>query len=193
MLANAESEQERKMIVGDLVASNEKAMHLIEQLLRAARVSHQPMLLKSVSLYNTVASVIAEFGNIIHLKKLEVSLHGNEDAQVNADEPLLRLMIANLVDNAIKYSPVGGTIEASITPKNESWLLSISDSGPGIAAQHREAVFRRFYRVDTPHAEGSGLGLAIVADIIDRFSATIALNAAASGRGLSVDVLMPRA
>jgi two-component system sensor histidine kinase QseC len=193
MLANTESEQERKIIVGDLVASNEKAMHLIEQLLRAARVSHQPMLLKSVSLYNTVASVIAEFGNIIHLKKLEVSLHGNEDAQVNADEPLLRLMVANLVDNAIKYSPVGGTVEASITAKNESWLLSISDSGPGIAAQHREAVFQRFYRVDTPHAEGSGLGLAIVADIIDRFSATIALNVAGSGRGLSVDVLMPRA
>lgn len=193
MLANAESEQERKAIIGDLVASNEKAMHLIEQLLRAARVSHQPMLLRSVSLYNTVASVIGEFGNMIHLKRLEVSLHGDENAQVNADEPLLRLMIANLVDNAIKYSPVGGTIEASITPKNESWLLSISDSGPGIAAQHREAVFRRFYRVDTPHAEGSGLGLAIVADIIDRFSATIALNAAGSGKGLSVDVLMPRA
>lgn len=193
MLAKAESEQERKIIVGDLVASNEKAMHLIEQLLRAARVSHQPMQLKSVSLYNAVASVIAEFGSIIHQKKLDVSLHGDESAQVNADEPLLRLMIANLVDNAIKYSPVGGAIEASITPKNESWLLSISDSGPGIGAQHREAVFQRFYRVDTPHAEGSGLGLAIVADIIDRFSATIALNAAGSGRGLSVDVLMPRA
>jgi two-component system sensor histidine kinase QseC len=192
MLGNAESEKERKSIISDLVASNDKAMHLIEQLLRAARVSHQPMQLKGVSLYNTAASVVAELGNIITQKQLDVSLEGNEAAEVSADEPLLRLLISNLIDNAVKYTPQGGTIKVLITPENESWLLSITDSGPGIAAQHREIVFQRFYRADTPGAEGAGLGLAIVSDIVERFSANIALNIPESGKGLRVDVLLPK-
>jgi signal transduction histidine kinase len=193
MLSSAESEKERKGIISDLVTSNDRAMHLIEQLLRAARVSHQPMQLTGVSLYNTAASVIAELGNIITQKQLDVSLEGNEQAEVNADEPLLRLMISNLIDNAVKYTPYGGSIQVVIAPKNDSWLLSITDSGPGIAAQHREIVFQRFYRADTPEADGAGLGLAIVSDIVERFSADIALNVPDTGKGLRVDVLLPKA
>jgi two-component system sensor histidine kinase QseC len=193
MLATAETEEERQAILGDLMASNDKAMHLIEQLLRAARVSHQPVHMKDVPLYETVAAVIAEMGNLINLKKLDVSLQGHADARVNTDEPLLRLMVNNLIDNAIKYTPDGGKIEVIIEAEAQSWRLSIADSGPGIAAQHREAVFQRFYRVDTPQVEGSGLGLAIVSDITARLSARIALNVPASGKGLRVDVVMPRA
>lgn len=192
MLAAAETEDERAAILGDLLASNDKAMHLIEQLLRAARVSYQPVEMKNVPLYQTVAAVIAELGNIINLKKLDVSLRGDTDAQVNADEPLLRLMVNNLIDNAIKYTPAGGTIEVMIEAEAQNWRLSIADSGPGIATQHRDAVFQRFYRVDTPQVEGSGLGLAIVSDIISRLSASIALNVPDSGRGLRVDVVMPK-
>ncbi|OBZ94920.1 histidine kinase [Pararhizobium polonicum] len=192
MLATAETEEERRAILCDLMVSNDKAMHLIEQLLRAARVSYQPVEMKNVPLYQTVAAVIAELGNIINLKKLDVSLRGDTDAQVNADEPLLRLMVNNLIDNAIKYTPAGGTIEVTIEAEAENWRLSIADSGPGIATQHRDAVFQRFYRVDTPQVEGSGLGLAIVSDIISRLSASIALNVPDSGRGLRVDVVMPK-
>ncbi|MEK1890935.1 MAG: ATP-binding protein [Phyllobacterium sp.] len=188
MLAVTEDEDERKVILNDLETSNERAMRMIEQLLRTARVSHQPLELMNVPLYNTVASVIAEFGNLITGKQLDVSLLGSETALVSADEPLLRLMISNLIDNAIKYTPAGGSIRVTIKPENDRWLLSISDSGPGIAAQHHEAVFQRFYRIDSPQKEGSGLGLAIVSDIVDRLSATIALNVPNAGGGLRVDV-----
>ena len=188
MLSATENDDERKAIVRDLETSNERAMRIIEQLLRAARVSHQPIQLEKVSLYNAVASVMAEFGNLITDKQLDVSLSGSETAEVSADEQLLRLMISNLVDNAIKYTPPEGQIRVTIKQSEERWILSIADSGPGIAAEHRDAVFQRFYRVDSPQAEGVGLGLAIVSDIADRLSATITLNPSYADGGLRVDV-----
>lgn len=191
MLRNADSDAEREAILTDLVASNDKAMHLIEQMLRAARVSHQPIQLKAVNLYDVTASVIAEHGTIITLKRHDVSLEGDEQAEVKADAPLLRLLIGNLIDNAIKYTPAGGKIRVSIAPDDDDWSLSITDSGPGIAEQHHEAVFQRFYRVNTPEAEGAGLGLAIVADIVERLAANIALYAPPSGMGLRVVVTLP--
>jgi two-component system sensor histidine kinase QseC len=193
MLRDADSETERSAILADLMASNDKATRLIEQMLRAARVSHQPIRLKAVRLYEVTASVIAELGAIITLRRHDVSLEGAESAEVKADEPLLRLLIANLIDNAIKYTPAGGKIKVSILPEDGAWSVSVTDSGPGIAPQHREAVFQRFYRVNTPEVEGAGLGLAIVSDIVERLSANIALSVPPSGVGLSVKVTLPRA
>jgi two-component system, OmpR family, sensor histidine kinase QseC len=193
MLRNADSDAEREAILADLIASNDKATHLIEQMLHAARVSHQPIQLRAVRLYYVTASVIAEFGAIITLKRHDISLEGDESAEVNADEPLLRLLIGNLIDNAIKYTPADGKIKVSITPGPGTWSLSITDSGPGIPPQYREAVLQRFYRVDMPEVDGAGLGLAIVSDIVERLSANIALNVPPSGAGLSVAVTLPQA
>lgn len=192
MLNNSDSEQERQAIIADLVASNNRATHLIEQLLKLARVSHHPLNPTPVPLYHMVASVLAEFGNIITSRKLDVMLEGDEAAQIETDESLLRLMISNLMDNAIKYTPAAGRIEVAVIPEGEFWRISISDSGPGIPLDEREAVFQRFYRLDTLHTEGSGLGLAIVADTADRLAATIELSTPAWGTGLRVDLRLPR-
>ncbi|MER9584181.1 ATP-binding protein [Mesorhizobium sp. M0276] len=193
MLAHADSETERETILADLTASNDKATRLVKQMLEAARISHQPVELRVVRLYDVTASVIAEFGTIITLKRHDVSLDGAEAAEVKTDEPMLRLLIGNLIDNAIKYTPAGGKIKVSISPEPGAWALSITDSGPGIAPQHREAVFRRFYRVNVPEVEGSGLGLAIVSGIVERLSANIALSTPSPGGGLHVAVTLPQA
>ncbi|MCE3590091.1 hypothetical protein LXJ59_26240, partial [Escherichia coli] len=89
MLAQADNEKERQAIIADLIISNERATYLIEQLLRAARVGHQPMQLQAVPLYSSVASIVAEMGNLITAKQLDMSLDGDEKALVRADEPLL--------------------------------------------------------------------------------------------------------
>ncbi|MDL2399650.1 sensor histidine kinase [Rhizobium mayense] len=192
MLGNSDSEQERQTIIADLVASNNRAIHLIEQLLRLARVSHHPLNPIPVQLYHLVASVLAEFGNIITSRQLDVSLDGGETAQVKTDESLLRMMISNLLDNAIKYTPVGGRIEVVIASENDLWRISISDSGPGIPPDERAAVFQRFYRLDTLHTDGAGLGLAIVADTADRLAATIELSTPRWGTGLRVDLRLSK-
>ncbi|MBB3456808.1 two-component system OmpR family sensor kinase/two-component system sensor histidine kinase QseC [Rhizobium sp. BK313] len=192
MLGNSDSEQERQTIIANLVASNNRAIHLIEQLLRLARVSHHPLNPTPVQLYHMVASVLAEFGNIITSRQLDVLLEGDETAQVKTDDSLLHMMISNLLDNAIKYTPVAGRIEVAVTSESELWRISISDSGPGIPPDERAAVFQRFYRLDTLHTEGAGLGLAIVADTAERLAATIQLSTPRWGTGLRVDLRLPK-
>jgi len=161
---------------------------LIEQLLRLARVSHHPLNPTSVMVYHLVASVLAEFGNIITSRELDVVLDGDEKVEVKTDESLMRMMITNLLDNAIKYTPVGGKIRVSVSSEDGFGQISISDSGPGIPPQEREAVFQRFYRLNTLHTEGAGLGLAIVADTADRLSATVELSTPRWSKGLQVDL-----
>ncbi len=191
MLRDTEAGRERDAIVADLVESNNRAMHLIEQLLRLARVSHHPLKLGAVPLYHLVASIAAGFGSRITAKRLDLSLQGSEDAEVLTDESLLQLMISNLLDNALKYTPEDGRVEVTIMPDGEAWLLSIDDTGPGIPADQRSAVFQRFYRVDSPQEQGSGLGLAIVADVATRLAVTIDLSTPSWGYGLSVRVRLP--
>jgi len=160
--------------------------------LRAARVTHQPIKLQSVPLYNVTASVIAEMGNIIRGKNLDVALEGDETTLVQADEPLLRLLITNLLDNAVKYTPSGGNIRANIVSRNGMGCLLISDTGPGIPADQRAAVFQQFYRVDSPHVEGTGLGLAIALEIVERLRGTIELKSVESGQGLLAEIALPK-
>ena len=191
MLAEAESESERKGLIADLARSNDRATHLVEQLLRAARVGHQSVTLQAVALYPATASVIAEMANVASLKHLDISLEGNEEARVRADDLLLKLLIGNLLDNAIKYTQDSGHIRINIVRRENMWCLAIRDTGPGISESEREAVFHRFYRVDNPEVEGSGLGLAIVADIIERFSGSVSLKTPETGPGLLVEVLIP--
>jgi len=191
MLEHSDSDHERQAIISDLAASNNRTIHLIEQLLRLARVSHPPLNLTSVPLYHWMASLIAEFGNIITSRELDVVLEGDEPIEVTTDESLLRMLVTNLLDNAIKYTPAGGEIKISITSEDGFGCISISDSGPGIPPHEREAVFQRFYRLNTLHTEGAGLGLAIVADTADRLSASVDLSTSRLGSGLQVDLRLP--
>jgi len=193
MLAKEDDERERMALIGDLTRSTNRATHLVEQLLRAARVSHQPVNMKALPLYHIAASVIAEVAKVAAQKQLDISLEGQEEANVRADELLMKLMIGNLLDNAIKYTPISGKIRISLLPRDGMWCLTISDTGPGISESEREAVFHRFYRAATPVTDGAGLGLAIVGEIIDRLSATIALKTPENGQGLRVEVLLPKA
>ncbi|MDK4727747.1 ATP-binding protein [Rhizobium phaseoli] len=192
MLASTDDQQEQKAIISDLVTSNNRATHLIEQLLRLARVSHHPLNPMPVPLYHMIASTLADFGNIINSRNLDVSLEGPETAEIRTDESLLQMMISNLLDNAIKYTPVGGMIEVILSSEDEFWLISISDNGPGIPPEEREAVFNRFYRLDTLNAEGAGLGLAIVADTAERLAASVKLSIPSWGSGLRVELRLSR-
>jgi two-component system, OmpR family, sensor histidine kinase QseC len=193
MLRDTDSDKERDAIVADMVASNDRAMHLIEQLLRLARVSHHPLNVAAVPLYHMVASIVAGFGSRITAKCLDLSLQGSEQAQVLSDESLLRLMISNLIDNALKYTPADGKVEIAVVADGDAWLLAINDTGPGIPEDQRQAVFQRFYRVDSPQEEGSGLGLAIVADVASRLAVDIDLLTPAWGQGLKVTLRLTAA
>ncbi len=87
------------------------------------------------------------------------------EAAFQGDEDLLRQMVMNLVDNAVKFTPAGGVVRLSLTRRADEYLLSVSDTGPGIPSEARAHVFERFYRADKARSRsengGAGLGLAI--------------------------------
>jgi signal transduction histidine kinase len=105
------------------------------------------------------------------------------------------MLLANLLDNALRYTPEGGCIDVAVDDDAGRALLTVADTGPGIPAGERERVFDRFYRAanagDLGNQTGSGLGLSIVKRIADAHGATVALDAAGNGQGLVVSVRFP--
>jgi two-component system sensor histidine kinase TctE len=106
---------------------------------------------------------------------------------------LLREMLGNLVDNAIRYTPVGGKIDLSVSREKHCAVLTVADSGPGIALQERERIFDPFYRTPGSGPVGSGLGLAIVQAVVQRLDGHITLDFSdvQQGCGLRVAVHFP--
>ena len=108
---------------------------------------------------------------------------------------MLHELVSNLVDNAIRYTPAGGTVLLQVARQEEQVVLAVSDSGPGIPEAERDKVFAPFYRAGSAleiNPGGTGLGLAIVRDIVALHRGTVSLETADSG-GLKVLVALPAA
>jgi len=116
-----------------------------------------------------------------------------ESAMIEGDAFLLREMLNNLLDNAIRYTQSGGQVTVRIVPDAANIMLSVEDNGPGIPESERERVFERFYRVLGTGVDGCGLGLAIVREIAQRHGGEVTLGQGASGRGTLVRITFPPA
>ena len=103
----------------------------------------------------------------------------------------LRELLTNLVDNALRYTPAGGSVTVRLESLPQQLLLSIEDNGPGIAPALRERVFERFFRIDDRDSDGCGLGLAIVREYARQSGASRSLETLAGGVGRAVRVALP--
>jgi len=127
-------------------------------------------------------------------RHIDLGYDGEEgSAWIEGDAFLVRDMLGNLLDNAIRYTQQGGQVTVRVTAGTNAVVLSVEDNGPGIPEQERERVFERFYRVLDTGTEGCGLGLAIVREIALSHRAEITLAAGAGGRGTLARVAFPRA
>jgi len=114
------------------------------------------------------------------------------DGRIRGQGEALRILLRNLLDNAVKYTPASGRVDVSLGRDNGQVILTVEDSGPGIAPGDRARVFDRFFRAsDVPADTGSGLGLAIVKVIAERHGASLVLSPSARLGGLKVDVRFP--
>ena len=123
-------------------------------------------------------------------KNIDLSLEAQLETMVWGQALLLHELVTNLVDNALRYTPFGGTVMLRVKPQSGvlGAILQVEDSGSGIAEQERERVFAPFYRAAATlerHPGGTGLGLAIVRDIATLHGAGVTLSDSASG-GLTV-------
>jgi two-component system sensor histidine kinase TctE len=112
-------------------------------------------------------------------------------ARIEGDPFMLREMLNNLLDNAVRYTQAGGQVTARVTREPQRLVLSVEDNGPGIPLAERERVFERFHRVLGTGADGCGLGLAIVREIALSHGAEVSLTSSASNTGTLVRVVFP--
>ena len=113
-----------------------------------------------------------------------------EPVQVMGHEWLLRELLGNLVDNAVKYTPPGGTVTIRCGRRGDAPFLEVEDDGPGVPAAERSRVLERFYRVQGTQGEGSGLGLAIAEEIARVHHSHLQLAEGGGARGLRVALLL---
>ena len=108
-----------------------------------------------------------------------------------ADVGLLDDLLSNLIDNALKYTPPGGSITVSVGQQDHQPFLEVDDNGAGIPESERQRVRTRFYRSPNSPGHGSGLGLAIVDEIARLYRASLSIETGSSGRGTRVRVRFP--
>ena len=172
----------------------DRATRIVEQLLTLARVDPESTVAgyKQVDLASLVAPVMRDLAPQAHAKQIEISLEESNVCKVLGDEVQLSLLLRNLLDNAIRYTPVGGRVTVSAL-NLDGIRLEVRDTGPGIPAAEREQVLQRFYRITGSGEEGSGLGLSIVSRIAELHGASLELKDNEAGQGLLVRVIWPNA
>jgi two-component system, OmpR family, sensor histidine kinase TctE len=180
--------QAARAIVSDIHDSTDATSRVIQQLLALARSEAAPVM-QGEEFDLVEAARGATFDLLPQALARGIELGFDEHGPVNLQgQPLLlRELVANLVDNAIRYTPRGGHVNVSVArDANGAALLQVEDDGPGIAPEQRSKVFDRFYRVQGSNVDGAGLGLAIVKQIAQTHGARIELHNAAAGSGLRV-------
>jgi two-component system OmpR family sensor kinase len=193
-LERADSGEAREVAVGRLTAGIERATRLVEQLLVLARQEASAASgarSAPVDLAEIARRAVADMAGAAQGKGVDLGLQHAEPAPVTGQADALTIMMRNLVDNAIKYTPAGGTIDVEVRAGGQGPLLCVQDSGPGIPAEERERVFDRFYRIAGSEANGSGLGLAIIKAIAERHGAQLSLGQSERLGGLKVEIRFP--
>lgn len=192
---NADNEGDRNKALQKVIESVDRSSHVVAQLLTLSRLGEEEGLtdIKPVDLHKLATEIIAYLAPHAFEKNIEIELMGApEHAIVLGNDTALGILIRNVVDNAIRYTPAGGAVSVSIMTNLDEVILRCMDTGMGIPAELRERVFERFYRILGTKATGSGLGLAIVSQIANLHHARIHLSTPSAGLGLQFDIAFPR-
>ena len=187
-LERAGSAEAREVAVARLTAGIERATRLVEQLLVLARqeaTAAGGAGAQSVALADIARRTVGDMAGLAKAKGVDLGLQQADEVVVEGQADALNIMLRNLVDNAVKYTPAGGTVDLSVRAGK---TVVVEDSGPGIPVEERERVFDRFYRIAGSEAAGSGLGLAIIKAIAERHGATLTLGQSERLGGLSATI-----
>lgn len=175
-----------------LVRATDQVIRLANQLLALSRAEPGPNRhdTRELDLAELARTVTLDFVTVALGKALDLGYEGDEHAVLHGQPLLLREMLSNLVDNAVRYTPAGGEITVSTYARGDEVELIVTDTGPGIALEERALVFERFYRGQQTGGDGCGLGLAIVREIVRGHGGQIRLDSGSVG-GLRVVITLP--
>jgi two-component system sensor histidine kinase QseC len=186
----ASDESERRTALENVLRGVDRAAHLLEQLLTLARVDPEAAATGHVvvDLHNLAAGALAELAPLAHAGHIDLALEEGQPCHVQGNPAQLTVLLRNLLDNAVRYTPAGGSVSLALHDEGNV-ILEIRDTGPGIPEEERSRALERFYRVPGSGVEGSGLGLSIVRRIAELHHASLELGDNESGPGLRVRVI----
>lgn len=186
----ASSEAERNHALDNAILGCDRAAHLIEQLLTLARIDTLGNdVTEACQLRVIAAEVIAAIAPAALSQHVRLELTEGAEVEVRCNPVLLRILLRNLIDNAVRHTQPETSVWVSITHQQGLACLSVNDNGPGIPEAELARVSERFYRPIGTSASGSGLGLSIVNRIAEIHGASLRIAPQISGAGLSVTVV----
>ena len=184
LVERAAGETERGAALDELKRGLQRTGHTVQQLLTLARLEPGAVSMPSVrvELATLAREAVVEQARVAEARDIDLGLaEVDSRAVVMGDAEALRILLSNLLANALRYTPRGGRVDVSCRMRDGQPVLEIADTGSGIPEAERERVFDRFYRRPGEQESGSGLGLAIVRAIADRHDAVVSLHAAQGG------------
>lgn len=173
----------------------QRMIQLVEDIIRLSHLDEgaEDMKWDMVDLYAVAEETINSLADEAESNGIKFELYG-ETVLINGIRQLLQEIIYNLCDNAIKYNCRGGSVSVGVKNENEFAVLTITDTGIGIPAEHQERIFERFYRVDKSHSKeigGTGLGLSIVKHAAKLHNAEIELHSIVN-KGTEITIKFPK-
>ena len=179
-----------------IAAATERATRLINQLLALARAEHggaEAPVRELLDLALLTREVVRDWVPQAIERQIDLGVDvTDEPAEVFGASLMLRELLGNLIDNALRYTPPGGTVTARVLRAGADVLLEVEDTGRGIAEAERSRVFDRFYRVLGTDVEGSGLGLAIVREIAEQHDAQVSIHTPPLAQGTALPGVLLR-
>jgi signal transduction histidine kinase len=188
---NATTMEQLQAVADKAVANIDQSLTIITALLRLAAIenSRRSAAFGDVPLHEMLREVCDIYEPIAENKKINLRVDVGHRLNVRGDRDLLLEAVANLVDNAIKFTPEGGKVDIELLRGDGETIMRVTDTGPGISAQEREAVLRRFYRSDKIRSTpGVGLGLNLVAAIVRLHGFRLVIH---SGQGGRLEIICP--
>lgn len=185
---------ERERAISKVLEACQRGTHLVDQLLTLARADSASRIESEApcDLVRLAREVLADMVPVSQWRGVQLELEGPSSLMVSGNETWLRILLRNLVDNAIRYGHPGGYVQVRLSSGADGTLLEVCDDGPGIPEEDRARVFERFYRIAGSGESGSGLGLSIVSRIVQTCGARLALDEGVSGKGLHVRLFFPK-
>lgn len=187
-------EEDMPRFVGHIKQEAKRLVVLIEDIIRLSQLDEETeMETTNTDLFEVANEVKSNLEKTAAEKSISLELSGNK-VEVVGVKRLLYEIIYNLCDNAVKYTNNGGKVAISISETDENAVISVKDNGIGIAPEHQNRIFERFYRVDKSHSKasgGTGLGLSIVKHAVQYHNGTIKLESSL-GNGTEIKVIIPK-
>ena len=193
LLQRTNKEEDRLHAQAQILAGAVRAGQMVNRLLTLARMEsdewQRPFL--TVDLSALMKSVIVDHSHAALERRIDLGVSHDEPLLIQGDLESLRIMLGNLIDNALRYTPRGGQIDVALKRSGQTAVLEVLDTGPGIPIAERQQVFDRFYRRPGTPESGSGLGLAIVHEVVTRHHGKITLAGRENFPGLKVSIILP--